>query len=393
MTSSPHPYHAVVVGGGLVGKTAALALSQAGLRVALLAPRAAPLATTADAESFDSRIYAFSPSSQRLLERLRVWQALDPGRLGPVLDMQVRGDSFGDIAFSAFQANVPHLAWIAESSLVERALDTALGFLPQLNWRDTRATALRQDDDGVSLGLDDGTSLRTELVVGADGAHSWVRAQTGIGVSRREYGQTGVVANFHTQRPHRETARQWFRDGEIVALLPMAGDYVSLVWSASTAHAAQLLALGGERLAAEVERIAGTQTGALRCVTQPAGFPLALQKVSRLIAPRVALVGDAAHLIHPLAGQGVNLGLRDVADLVDALAAKEGFRDHGDPILLRRYERARREDIGAMTLATDGLQRLFAPRMPLLRLLRNAGMSAVGAQPFLKRWLVAQALG
>ncbi|WP_091911356.1 UbiH/UbiF family hydroxylase [Chitinasiproducens palmae] len=393
MTSSPPSFHAVVVGGGLVGKTTALALSQAGLRVALLAPRGAP--PPAGAEQFDSRVYALAPSAQALLERLRVWPAIDGQRLGPVLDMQVRGDAFGELRFSAFQSAVAQLAWIAESARIEAALDMALGFLPQLFWREQRAVALDNLSDGPArLTLDDGTTLSAELVVGADGAHSWVRAQTGGTVKRREYEQTGVVANFHTSEPHRETARQWFLDGgEILALLPMAGDYLSLVWSARTEHAEKLIQGGGERLGAEIERVARGFTGTLRCVTPPRGFPLALQKVDRLIAPRVALVGDAAHLIHPLAGQGVNLGLRDVAALADALAAKEPFRDHGDPVLLRRYERSRREDIGAMTLATDGLHRLFSERLPFLRAVRNAGMSIVGAQPFLKRWLVAQALG
>ncbi len=176
-------------------------------------------------------------------------------------------------------------------------------------------------------------------------------------------------------------------------MLPLAGPFGSLVWSASTAHAEALLALSPEHFTAEVERVVGERFGALECVTPPRGFPLALQTVDRLIAPRIALVGDAAHLIHPLAGQGMNLGLRDVAALADTLAGRESFRDLGDPVLLRRYERSRREDIQRMMAATDGLQRLFALPGPLAKGIRNAGLALVGAQPHVKRWLVSHALG
>lgn len=385
-----HTFDVAVVGGGLVGKTAALALTQSGYKTALLAqavtPRPADLA-------FDTRVYALSSSSQALLERLRVWQALDHGRLAPVYDMRVYGDAHAELHFSAYQASVPQLAWIAESSLIETSLDAALRFQPNLTWFDARAQGLDVRDDAAVLALSSGQVLEADLVVGADGAHSWVRSQMGACVERRDYRQTGVVANFKASLPHRETAYQWFRDGEIVALLPLPDGHVSLVWSAHTAHADELLALDPAQLAAEVERVSHAQVGTLECVTPAAGFPLALQTVDKLIAPRVALVGDAAHLIHPLAGQGMNLGLRDVAALADAIANKESFRNLGDTVLLRRYERSRREDIRALMVATDGLQRLFAVPGSFAKAVRNAGMAFVGAQPLVKRWLVSAALG
>lgn len=385
-----HTFDVAVVGGGLVGKTAALALTQSGYKTALLAQPVAP--RPADL-AFDTRIYALSSSSQALLERLRVWQALDHGRLAPVYDMRVYGDAHAELHFSAYQASVPQLAWIAESSLIETSLDAALRFQPNLTWFDARAQGFDVRDDAAVLTLSSGQVLEADLVVGADGAHSWVRSQMGARVERRDYRQTGVVANFKASLPHRETASQWFRDGEIVALLPLPDGHVSLVWSAHTAHADELLALDPAQLAAEVERVSHGQLGTLECVTPAAGFPLALQTVDKLIAPRVALVGDAAHLIHPLAGQGMNLGLRDVTALADAIANKEPFRNLGDTVLLRRYERSRREDIRALMVATDGLQRLFAVPGSFAKAVRNAGMAFVGAQPLVKRWLVSAALG
>ena len=385
-----HSFDVAVVGGGLVGKTAALALTQSGYKTALLAQPAAP--RPADLV-FDTRVYALSSSSQALLERLRVWQALDHGRLAPVYDMRVYGDAHAELHFSAYQASVPQLAWIAESSLVEASLDAALRFQPNLTWFEARAQGFDVHDDAAVLTLSSGQVLEADLVVGADGAHSWVRSQMGAKVERRDYRQTGVVANFKASLPHRETAYQWFHEGEIVALLPLPDGHVSLVWSAHTAHADELLALDPAQLAAEVERVSHGQLGTLECVTPAAGFPLALQTVDKLIAPRVALVGDAAHLIHPLAGQGMNLGLRDVAALADAIANKESFRNLGDTVLLRRYERSRREDIRALMVATDGLQRLFAVPGSFAKAVRNAGMAFVGAQPLVKRWLVSAALG
>lgn len=385
-----HTFDVAVVGGGLVGKTAALALTQSGYKTALLAQPATP--RPADL-AFDTRVYALSSSSQALLERLRVWQALDHSRLAPVFDMRVYGDAHAELHFSAYQASVPQLAWIAESSLVEASLDAALRFQPNLTWFDARAQGFDVRDDAAVLTLSSGQVLEADLIVGADGAHSWVRSQMGAKIERRDYRQTGVVANFKASLPHRETAYQWFHEGEIVALLPLPDGHVSLVWSAHTAHADELLALDSAQLAAEVERVSHGQVGTLDCVTPAAGFPLALQTVDKLIAPRVALVGDAAHLIHPLAGQGMNLGLRDVAALADAIAGKESFRNLGDTVLLRRYERSRREDIRALMVATDGLQRLFAVPGSLAKAVRNAGMAFVGAQPLVKRWLVSAALG
>jgi ubiquinone biosynthesis UbiH/UbiF/VisC/COQ6 family hydroxylase len=408
-----------VVGGGIVGKACALLLAQQGLHVALVAPRPPVGAVPQGPDSWDSRIYAFSASSQALLERLRVWEALDPARIQPVRDMRVCGDVTaaetdpspdGDLHFSAYAAAVPQLAWILESSHVERTLDTALRFQHQLQWFDDTAAAFTRDDDGAVLTLAGGTRLRAALAIGADGKNSWLREQCHIPVSTRRYRQLGVVANFRCELAHQETAWQWFlgapeklmadeepANGEILAMLPLPGNHVSMVWSADEAHARELLALSPEALAATVMQAAGgavaRRLGQLRCVTPAQGFPLVLQRAETFVQPHVALVGDAAHVVHPLAGQGMNLGLRDVAELGRVLAGKEAFRQEGDLRLLRRYERARATDLLSLTAATDGLHRLFSLPGTAARLVRNTGMRAVGRQSLLKRFLIGHALG
>ncbi|CAG9179336.1 3-demethoxyubiquinol 3-hydroxylase [Cupriavidus laharis] len=412
-------FQIAVVGGGIVGKSCALLLAQQGMSVALVAPRPARGRPPAGPDDWDSRIYAFSASSQALLERMRVWEALDPARIQPVRDMRVFGDVSaaetspsldGDLHFSAYAATVPQLAWIVESGLVERALDTALGFQHQVQWHDDTAAGFERDADGATLTLAGGAKVRAACVVGADGARSWVRQQCHIGVTTRRYRQLGVVANFACERPHHDTAWQWFlgapeklmadeepANGEILAILPLPGSRVSMVWSADEAHAHELLALSPEALAATVMQAAagavGSQFGALRCVTPAQGFPLVLQRAEQFVQPHLALVGDAAHVVHPLAGQGMNLGLRDVAELGKVMAAKESFRSEGDLRLLRRYERARATDLLSLTAATDGLHRLFSLPGSVARVVRNTGIRTVGRQSLLKRFLIERALG
>jgi ubiquinone biosynthesis UbiH/UbiF/VisC/COQ6 family hydroxylase len=220
-----------------------------------------------------------------------------------------------------------------------------------------------------------------------------VRAAAGLSAAVTDYRQTAVVCNFRCTQPHLNTAWQWFTDEGVVALLPLTGDHVSLVWSAPAALAQQLADLEPGALAERVTARSAAAVGQLQPIGPARTFPLRLLVVNRLTSARVALVGDAAHVVHPLAGQGLNLGLQDVAALLEVVRGREPFRDIGDPVLLRRYERRRAEPIAMMRAATDGLVRLFGLDDPLARFLRNTGMAAVDRVSPLKNLLIRQALG
>jgi ubiquinone biosynthesis UbiH/UbiF/VisC/COQ6 family hydroxylase len=385
-----------VVGNGAVGKAAALGFAQAGRSVTLLSP-GAPVASGAQ-ESWDVRVYALNHVAQVLLSRLMVWDALDAARIAPVEAMAISGDggnNAGKLGFDAYGARVGALAWIVEDRNLNQALDAALRFTPKVKQVNGRAMTLSRGSC-ASLILDNGDTLEAQLVVGADGAQSWLRSHCDIGYDYRSYGQRGVVANFECEKPHQGTAFQWFCCAQgIIALLPLPGNRVSLVWSAPDALAEQLLREPAVALAQRLAPWAAEKLGALTPV-QPESvkaFPLSLLRPHAMTAPRVALVGDAAHVIHPLAGHGMNLGFGDVEALLEVIDGAGAGVDCGDARLLRRYTRSRKEDVLLMQVTTDGLERLFASEAEPLRFIRNAGMNLVNGLPLLKRRLIAQALG
>lgn len=381
-----------IIGGGLVGTGLALALQPAGLDVLLVDSQ--PVQAAPPAQDWDARIYAISPGNASFLRALGVWQRLDAGRLQRVEAMAIHGDGrHGRLDFSAYDAGLPELAWIVESGALLRAMQALLEGLPGLRVaRPAQATALAVDGNAAVITLADGASIETQLVVGTDGRDSLVRREAGIEARVSDYRQLGVVANFECERPHQGTAFQWFRDDGVLALLPLPGRRLSMVWSTGEAHAAQLLALDAEALAVRVAEASGQALGGLRRMGPAAAFPLRHAGMSRLIAPRVALAGDAAHNVHPLAGQGVNLGFRDVRVLADVLAGRAPRQDCGDHALLRRYERARREDIATTGLSADALQKLFGSRSVWLSGVRNFGLGALNQLPALKNQLIRHAV-
>jgi 2-polyprenylphenol 6-hydroxylase len=389
-----------VVGNGAIGKVAALGLAQAGLDVSLLVP---PASAAMDAGSqtagWDVRVYALNQTARALLSSLRVWDAMDPARIAAVDAMVIKGDDArhaGNLTFDAYGARVGALAWIVEDCNLNQALDAALKFAPNLRIVSARATRLNHAADCASVRLENGDTLQASLVVGADGGQSWVRGQCDIGLDYRSYGQRAIVANFECEKPHHGAAWQWFTAEEgIIALLPLPGQRVSLVWSAPDALAEMLLNRPLMQVAERLATLPEQPFGHLQPL-QPEtvkAFPLALIRPHVIIAPRVALVGDAAHVVHPLAGHGMNLGFADVASLLKVIAGRGAERDCGNEQLLRQYARSRKEDILLMQLATDGLHRLFAADFEPLRVMRNIGLNLVNGLPALKRRLISHALG
>lgn len=378
------------MGGGIVGLAIARGLADSGLDLALIEPRA-PRGNLPVA--WDSRVYAVSPGSAAFLERCGAWQRLAEERVTRVEAMHVHGDRAGaNLRFDAYDAGLRELAFIVESNRLLHALWASVReqdiriFCPA-DWTGLDVTA-----GGALLQLADGTEIAARLVVGADGAESRVREAAGIAMTPDDYGQLGVVANFSCQKPHRGTAFQWFMRDGVLALLPLPGDRVSMVWSIARERGQELLALVPGDLAAAVESAGRRVLGALELLSPAVAFPLRLQRVERFVKPRLALAGDAAHNVHPLAGQGMNLGLRDARILADTLIERGAWRDCGELALLRRYERARKEDVMAMQLTTDGLQKLFMNDAVLVSGARNLGLRIVDALPFLKSFLIRHAV-
>ena len=383
-------FDVVIVGGGLVGLALAAALRDSGLQLALLDPHAPREARAENA--WDNRLYAISPGSAAFLERCGAWQSVPAERIARVERMRIFGDDGrAELQFSAYDAGLRELAFIVENGRLQAALwevvrGSARIFCP------ARWSTLEFDERSVRLHLDDGRELTARLIVGADGAESRVRAAAGIAASGSDYGQLGVVANFACEKAHRGVAFQWFRRDGVLALLPMPGNRVSMVWSIGEERGRELLAKSAGELAAEVEAASGGIVGALDVVTPAVAFPLKLLRVTEFTRARLALIGDAAHNVHPLAGQGVNLGFRDARELAAVLANRGPQRDCGDRQLLRRYARARREDVLSMQLMTHGLQKLFGHDAVLVGRARNLGLNLVNWQPQLKSFLVHHAV-
>lgn len=403
-----------VVGRGAVGVAAALALSRAGLSTVLVG--VPPVADPIDeADAWDLRVFALSPATRRLLESIDAWQAIDAQRVAPVYDMRVYpafGSHDDELHFSAYESGIEALAWIVEQRNLMRALERALDDA-KLRVLDERFDAFESSSvaappTSVRLVLEGGRRIEARLVVGADGAASRVREAAGIENRVSDYPQRALVGHFDTALSHRDVAWQWFGEHGVLALLPLPvtdgthppAGRVSMVWAAPHELADELQAMAPEHLAARVQQASGSALGAMTSISRVAGFPLRLARAASMIAPRVALVGDAAHVVHPLAGQGMNLGFGDVEALVRTLRGREAMRDPGERLLLRRYERMRAEPVALMRRTTDGLQRLFDPVRPVapkpiapfVRSFVAFGWRSVARSRWIKRRLVAQAV-
>jgi ubiquinone biosynthesis UbiH/UbiF/VisC/COQ6 family hydroxylase len=376
----------VIVGGGLAGASLAAALADGGHRLALVERKAPPAPLT----EWDSRVYTLTPASIKFLERVGAWQRVPRERVTPIYDMRVFGDD-GDsrLEFSAYESGLLRLGATVESGQLLCALWQ--GFEHQRNLSlisPAIPSELRRAGNTVEIGLDLGRALRAKLAVGADGAESWVRLAAGMEARSESYHQLGVVANFVCDRSHRNIAYQWFRGDGVLAFLPLPEQRVSIVWSTSQAHARELLALPPAALCARVNEASRGVLGALKPLTPAAAFPLSRMVSRRIAQERVALVGDSAHVVHPLAGQGINLGLGDAHCLADLL---DEAPDPGDRMLLRRFERSRAEDILALQWVTHGLLRLFATNHAMVRRVRNLGLNLTDSSAVIKTLLTRRA--
>ncbi|TXH55243.1 MAG: 2-octaprenyl-3-methyl-6-methoxy-1,4-benzoquinol hydroxylase [Burkholderiaceae bacterium] len=365
----------LVRGAGIVGQSLALALARLGLTVGLRtdAPRA-------DAAP-DVRAYALNAASVALLKSLKVWDALPAHAATPVYDMHVQGDAEGAaIDFSAWEQRTGELAWIVDAPVLERELGSAVRFSPHVHL----------------LAAPQAEQVQADLVALCEGKASATRESLGVRFERHDYGHSAIAARLVSSVPHQGTARQWFRSPDVLALLPFDSPEpqhsFALVWSLPRERCAELMALDDEAFAAALMAATRGEAGDLRLASPRAEWPLAIAQASAWCGPGWVLLGDAAHLVHPLAGQGLNLGLADVAALAQVIEAREPWRPLSDEKLLRRYVRERALPTWAMGRVTDGLLNLFAQSAPGARELRNRGLDLVNRITPVKRWLTARAL-
>lgn len=384
-------YDVLIAGGGMVGGTLACALGDSGLRVGVIDPQ---VAITVPA-GYDLRVSAITLASQTVLENLGVWAGIRARRLAPVEAMRVWEDG-SVLHFDSADIGEARLAWIIENSVIVAALAERLARLPNVQvLAGARLAAAGFGEEKVVVGLEDGRTLSSTLLVGADGAESRVRREAAISWARHDLGQSAMVATVRTERPHAFRAYQHFLSTGPLAFLPLDDPHhASIVWSADTARAAELMQLDDTAFSLELRTAFGDLLGGVQLASQRAAIPLALGFARHYTAARVALVGDAAHTVHPLAGQGVNLGILDAATLAEILLAAAGRkRDLGRHPLLRRYERARKgADLG-MQLTTGAFRYLFGARLPGAHFVRGAGLRLTERLPLLKGLFMRRASG
>ena len=390
----------IIVGAGMVGSTLGLALQESGLRIKLI--DAGPLETTAftAGDPFEPRVSALSVASQRILQRLDAWTGIVERRASPYTDMRVwDGSGTGNIHFSAASVHAEVLGHIVENRVVQDALLDALQASGSVELvPDARLEQLHQVDAEWRLTLSDGQQLTTGLVVAADGANSAVRRLAGCKTREWDYLHHAIVTSVRCAEPHQRTAWQRFTDDGPLAFLPLQRDgndhWCSIVWSVTELEAKRLMTLDNDGFCQALGRAFEYRLGAVLEADQRLCVPLRQRHAKRYVQPGLALIGDAAHTIHPLAGQGVNLGLLDAAVLADVLAeAHARGAQLGDPRMLARYERRRMGHNLAMMAAMEGFERLFQADSLPLRWLRNAGLKGVQAMPEAKALFVRQALG
>ena len=386
----------VIVGGGMVGASLACGLAEEAenLRIAVIDANAPNFDW--DKDSYDMRVSAITRASQMIFKNIGAWDKIVEQRVSPYHDMFVwDAGGKGELHFDSADMGEADLGHIIENRIIVKALHQRIEELPQINFYcPAKLEKIEFNQDKTCLTLEDKTELSASLVVGADGTRSWVRQQADIAVKGWDFDQAALVTTVKTEKYHDDTAWQRFLNTGPLAFLPLTEGYSSIVWSTSPSEAKRLTEISENDFAVELEQAFESKLGKIESVAGRAVFPLRLFETLNYVKPRLALVGDAAHTIHPLAGQGVNLGLADVSSLisviVDALNEK---KDIGDLKVLRRYERWRRADNRSMLVAMDGLKRLFGSELAVVKDLRSLGLDITNNITPLKNIIMQQAMG
>lgn len=389
-----HHYDIIIVGGGMVGLTLACALGNTDLKIAVIESHEPKDVLTSS--EYGLRVSAISRASQQVFTHIGAWQHMLERRVSPYEHMHV-WDATGDgqIHFSATDLGADVLGHIVENNVVQYSLLKSLLTFQHISWLCPRSIEhIECQGDSNRVTLNNGDELTAKLLVGADGAHSRVRDAAGIHLEESPYQQKGVVSVVASTKHHQYTAWQRFLPTGPLAFLPLADGRCSIVWSATDAEADRLLALNANDFCRELEQAFEFTLGAVKSIGERAAFPLIRRHVEHYVAPGVALIGDAAHTIHPLAGQGVNLGVLDAASLAQVInEAVCERRDFAGMSVLRKFERWRRGENTLMMHSMSGFKSLFSNDNSALSFIRNAGLNLVNGMPPVKNILMRRAMG
>ena len=391
---TPRVCDVLVIGGGLAGSSFAIACASAGIDVVLV-DRLAPVARTA--EPFDGKTYAIAYGSKRILDGIGLWEHV-AAEAQPILEIRVADNNAPlFLHYDHREVGDDPLGWIVESRWLRQAAYDRIKQLPSLTQiAPATATAIVRQADGVTATLSTGQVVKARLLVSAEGRGSTIRQDAGIRALKHDYGQDGIVCTVAHEQPHRGVAVEHFMPSGPFAILPMTGDRSSIVWTERTAISARMMALPRPAFDREVAQRFGDFLGATETVGPIYRYPLSIELPERIVDRRLALLGDAAHGVHPIAGQGLNLGIRDVAVLAELIVdARRLGLDPGCQEVLARYQRARRFDILALSAVTDGMNRLFSNNIAPLRAIRDIGLALVNTAPLtpVRKLLMRHAMG